>query len=240
MTGDRPAATCGADRGYAICTSPRSGSNLLCQYLASTGVLGRPLEYFNGPGRRTLGLPDYPDDREKQIACVLTIGATANGIYGLKIFPEQFDLVAASLSWTRLLPDLRFVLLKRGDLLAQAISSVRASQTKQWRSTSPAQGSAVYDADEIYERLRALVRDYARWDLFFARNGIDPLVVSYESLVESPQGCVDRIAGLFGLQGPALIDARLVDLAIQRDALSAEWKTRFLAERHGLDALDPL
>ncbi|MGP8122502.1 MAG: Stf0 family sulfotransferase [Xanthobacteraceae bacterium] len=38
-----------ADRGYAICTMPRSGSNFLCQLLASSGCLGRPLEYFNGP-----------------------------------------------------------------------------------------------------------------------------------------------------------------------------------------------
>ncbi|TPL71848.1 hypothetical protein FJ941_28635 [Mesorhizobium sp. B2-3-13] len=41
-------------RGYSICTSPRSGSNFLCQHLSSTGVLGHPLEYFNGRGRRFL------------------------------------------------------------------------------------------------------------------------------------------------------------------------------------------
>jgi LPS sulfotransferase NodH len=37
-----------ANRGYAICTSGRSGSNVLCQYLASTGLLGKPLEYIGG------------------------------------------------------------------------------------------------------------------------------------------------------------------------------------------------
>jgi hypothetical protein len=56
-----------ADRGYAICTSGRSGSNLLGQYLSSTGMLGNPLEYFNGAGRRMLGQPDYPDDPSRQI-----------------------------------------------------------------------------------------------------------------------------------------------------------------------------
>ena len=30
-------------RGFAICTTPRSGSNLFSQFLTSTGVLGRPL-----------------------------------------------------------------------------------------------------------------------------------------------------------------------------------------------------
>ena len=51
-----------AVRGYAICTAPRSGSNFLCQLLAGTGLLGRPLEYFNGPGRRYFDDPSYPDD----------------------------------------------------------------------------------------------------------------------------------------------------------------------------------
>lgn len=117
-----------ADRGYAVCGSGRSGSNLLCQYLSSTGLLGHPLEYFNGPGRRRLGYPAFPDAPEKQIDCILTIGATANGIYGVKVFPNHLDLIAKSVRWTQLLPNLAFVLLKRRDLLGQAISSLRAAQ----------------------------------------------------------------------------------------------------------------
>src|SRR5215217_5359781 len=81
-----------ADRGYAICTSGRSGSNLLGQYLSSTGVLGHPLEYFNGAGRRMLDYPDFPDEPAQQADWILTVGATSNGIYGVKIFPWQFDL----------------------------------------------------------------------------------------------------------------------------------------------------
>src|ERR1700733_11451693 len=85
-----------ANRGYAICTSPRSGSNLFGQYLSSTGVLGKSLEYFNGPGRRSLGYPDYPDDPTRQIDWILSEGATPNGIYAVKIFPMQFDEVQKS------------------------------------------------------------------------------------------------------------------------------------------------
>jgi LPS sulfotransferase NodH len=106
-----------ANRGYAICTSGRSGSNLLCQYLSSTGVLGYPLEYFNGSGRRRLGYPAYPDDPSQQTGWILTEGATPNGIYGLKIIPAQAELIEKSIRWTELLPNLRFVLLKRRDIL---------------------------------------------------------------------------------------------------------------------------
>jgi len=229
-----------ADRGYAICTSGRSGSNLLCQYLSSTGLLGHPLEYFNGAGRRILGYPDFPDEPEKQIDCVLTIGATANGIYAIKIFPAQFDLIAKFIRWTQRLPNLKFVLLHRRDLLGQAISALRAAQTNQWQASFAAEGTAIYDAGQIHARLRAAAQDYARWNVFFARNGIEPTVIEYEDLVAEPQACVDRVARLFGLQGKARIKAETVDLTIQRDAMTEAWKARFLGEHRNLDELDLL
>ena len=39
--------------GYAICTAPRSGGDL-CQLLAGTGVLGRPLDNLQRPGATLL------------------------------------------------------------------------------------------------------------------------------------------------------------------------------------------
>jgi trehalose 2-sulfotransferase len=227
-------------RGYAICTSPRSGSNLFCQYLSSTGVLGHPLEYFNAPGRRLLGYPDFPEEPAKQIDWILSAGATPNGIFGLKILPFQFDQIAQSIRWTQLLPNLHYVLLERRDRLGQAISAHRAEQTQQWRASLAAQGVASYDGGKIYERLVALARDYARWTIFFARNGIDPTVIAYEDIVTDPQSAVDRLAGLFGLQGQALVAPDRIDLTIQRDAITAEWRARFCEEYRNADELDAL
>ena len=111
-------------RGYAICTVPRSGSNFLCQLLTSTGRLGRPLEWFNGPARRTLDHPGYPDDPEAQIAAILDLGRTANGVYGVKLFPNQFAEVEHT-RWTERLPNLQYIHLRRNDLLASALSWAR-------------------------------------------------------------------------------------------------------------------
>lgn len=229
-----------ATRGYAICTSPRSGSNLLCQFLSSTGVLGHPLEYFNAVGRRMFGYPDFPDEPTKQIDWILTAGATPNGIFGLKIFPYQFDQAARAIRWIRLLPSLQFVLLERRDRLGQAISAHRAQQTEQWRSGSAAQGSATYDGGRIYERLVAAARDYARWNVFFARNGIEPTVIVYEDLIANPQSAVDQVARLFAMQGQARVAHRHVDLNIQRDAITDEWRARFCDEYRNYDELDLL
>jgi trehalose 2-sulfotransferase len=229
-----------ASRGYAICTSGPSGSNLLCQYLSSTGMLGNPLEYFNGSGRRLLGYPEYPEDPAKQIDWILTEGATPNGIYGLKIFPAQVEQIEKSIRWAELLPDLKFVLLKRRDILGQALSAVRAMQTEQWRASMPARGPALYDGAQIYERLQIAARDYARWDIFFARRAVAAAVIIYEDLLADPQSAVDQVADLFGLRGQARAAGERIDLKSQRDAITEEWRARFLDEYRGRNELDLL
>jgi LPS sulfotransferase NodH len=229
-----------ANRGYAICTSGRSGSNLLCQYLSSTGMLGNPLEYFNGGGRRLLGYPEYPDDPSKQIDWIVTEGATPNGIYGLKIFPAQVEQIEKSIRWTELLPDLKFVLLKRRDIFGQALSAVRALQTEQWRASMPARGPALYDGAQIYERLKIAARDYARWDIFFARRAVAAAVIIYEVFLVDPQSAVDQVADLFGLRGQARAAGERIDLKSQRDAITEEWRARFLDEYRGRNELDLL
>src|SRR5215210_1096002 len=45
---------------YLVCATPRSGSTLLCHALASTGVAGRPEEYFEA--LRHSGLPRQPKE----------------------------------------------------------------------------------------------------------------------------------------------------------------------------------
>lgn len=217
-------------RGYAICTTGRSGSNFLCQLLTSTDVLGRPLEYFNGPARRALGLPNYPDDPDRQLAAVLSSGCTPNGVYGLKLFPRQF-LLAESSRWTERAPGLSFVLLEREDLLGQAISWAKALQTRSYRSTSPMQGPAVYDGELIAGQLAELVREQARWRLWFGRTGVQPLRLTYESIAASPVSAVQAVADLVGLASAVRPEMTRVDLRMQRDEQSEEWRARFLAER---------
>jgi LPS sulfotransferase NodH len=226
-------------RGYAICTQPRSGSNLLCQVLSSTDQLGTPLEYFNGPGRRALGLPDFPDAPELQIEAVLRLGATPNGVYAVKLFASQFAAFSRQLRWMDLLPNLHFVYLTRDDLLGQAISWARALQTEQYRSTQPAKRLAVYDADLIRSRLMMIVRECAQWEAFFARTGIEPLRIVYERFLEDRSSYMGRVANLVAVENP-VVDQRKVDLVIQRDAVTEQWKQRFRAENGDPNTLDDL
>ena len=216
-------------RGYAICTAPRSGSNLLCQYLASTGVLGRPLEYFNWQGRRGNEDPSYPTDPAQQIRMILTRGTTDNGVYGVKLFWYQHAEVGAALDWTRALPNLSYIYLERRDRLGQAISWARALQTAQYRSTQPIGGEATYDAELIRMRLHDIEHEYAQWPAFFAQQSITPLRFAYEDFIGEPQRTVDGVAQMLGI-APRSIAPKLIDLVIQRDTLNEEWRARFLRD----------
>ncbi|WP_181166006.1 MULTISPECIES: Stf0 family sulfotransferase [unclassified Mesorhizobium] len=225
-------------RGYSICTSPRSGSNFLCQHLSSTGVLGHPLEYFNWRGRRFFNDPTFPECIVGQVEKILTMGATPNRIYGLKIFAHQHDWISREIDWINALPNLHFVYLSRRDLLGQAVSWARAIQTGQYRSSQPANQPAVFDAELIRRQLDVLVRERARWEMFYARTGIEPLRLEYELVVANPQDAVRKVADMMGLQLQPNQDFSKVVIQKQRDSINLEWAHRFKLEQGNPNVLD--
>lgn len=227
-------------RGYAICTSGRSGSNWLCMLLASTGHLGYPREYFNVKGRRLLDDPNYPSEPAQQFERILTMGATPNGIYGVKLFPHHHDAFSQSLSWMELLPNLKLIWLQRLDVLGQALSAARSIQTGQFRSTLQPSGAALYDPTLIRERLTSVIKEQARWSLFFSRTGLQPLKITYEDIAANPQSVVDQVCELLEFKNPFKINFDLVDLQPQRDATTEEWRNRFVKEHGNTNVLDIL
>lgn len=226
-------------RGYVICGHPRCGSNYLCQLLDSTGTLGHPQDWFNGPGIRAREDASYPLSPREQLEQVRLRGMTANGVYGLKMFGTGFDRMAG-LDWATALPGLQWVHLERLDLLGQAISDVRALQTGQYRSTGRPRGEPRFDARAIRESLGRIARDIARWKLFFGHNGIAPLHLTYEGVVSAPQAAVDAVGALAGAPGSHPIQTLRVSLEVQRDAVSDQWRQEFLSREKDLSRLEAL
>jgi LPS sulfotransferase NodH len=222
----------GPQRGYVICSEPRSGSTLLCEWLGSTGVFGRPREYF-----RTVGDSVAIEKNPGGLADVLEQAATPNGVYGMKLFSYHVDTTSKA-RWLGRLPGARFIHLERRDLLGQAISLVRAWQTQQYYSHQNAHGSLRYDRRAIQRHLMQLALANARWRTYFARNGLDVLWLVYEDIVRDPDATMRAIAAHVGIDEPAAIRPELIRVAVQRDAVSDEWRTRFLAETSDLDRLD--
>jgi LPS sulfotransferase NodH len=222
-----------AERGYMICASARTGSGYLGQLLRSTGLLGKPHEFFNTSSQRERFDPAYPSDPHAQLDLIRTRGATSNGIYAVKVIGPQLRPLAGHIDPFRDLPNLALVRLRRRDLLGQAISLVRARQTGQFMASDRRLGRPKYDANTIRDGLAHLQNQAAMWDDLMARLGAQPLQITYEEIVADPQDVVDRIALHVGLTTPVPIKRPLVMQAVQRDELSAEWRRRFLADTGG-------
>jgi trehalose 2-sulfotransferase len=220
------------NKGYAICGEPRSGSTYLTRILGSTGVLGRPVEV--AAADLTAAARQDPGNG---LSSAVRATLTPNGVYGLKIFSYQFDL-AGNVPWAVALPALSFVHLERLDLLGQAISHVRALQTDQYERAREARGPSRYDGRAIGRAMLQIAHNQARWRVWFARNGLTPLHLTYEEVVADPQAVAEAVARHVGLETMPTIDLGRVPIQVQRDELSDAWRRRFLAERGDLSYLD--
>jgi trehalose 2-sulfotransferase len=222
-----------AKKGYLICSYARTGSSLLCNALIATGQLGVPNEYLSTNGNDSA----VPKDPKMQIANILSTGTTANGIYGAKVFCHHFDS-AGGINWIRHLPNPHFVHLERQDALGQAISFAKASQTRQWNSNMVKRGTPQYDEGLILHLLATIAHDRARWLMFFARNGLTPLQLTFDQVVSSLPETVKLVADLLDVD---ILESELVDLvkvAPQSDSVNLEWRDRFLHSQRDLSFLD--
>jgi trehalose 2-sulfotransferase len=221
---------------------------LLCGLLDSSGVAGHPASYFN---RKTL---DYYAD-EWRIArsrdgridvafvrAALAAGRTSNGVFGGRVMAETLpeltsglaaDAAKSSATDLDLLSAqfgrLRFVHLRRRDVVAQAVSWARAQQTHFWHpheEVLPGGRDPHYDEELIGRLVAALERAEADWAAWFASHGIAPCDVTYEELAADPLRTVHKVLDFLGLFVPP--DRQLVvGHRRQADQLNADWITKF-------------
>lgn len=238
-------------RSYILCTAPRSGSTLLCSLLRASGVAGVPESYFHRDSvadwAQELDLPgDSPLSRV--LATALATGDGGTGVFGLRLQRTSVPFLMTQL--TGLYPEAGsdaarmaaafgtpvYVHLRRGDLLGQAISRVRAEQSGLWHRA--ADGSELerlappaepfYDRAALTAALAEAERLNAGWHDWFAAEGIEPLRVTYEELSAGPGAVLARILAFIGAD-PTKAHGVQPGTATLADALSEAWRARFLA-----------
>lgn len=240
---------------YIICTSPRSGSTLLCRLLAQTGVAGTPESYFHEASLEAwlddYGLPKTPAVAERELLvsvfrAVLAEGRRGSGVFGLRLQRHSFgffmeklavlhpDLASDRQRLTKAFGRTSFIHLTRKDKVAQAISYVMADQSGLWHKSSdgtelerlaPPQTPS-YDAKRIGRQLEQFLADDQGWNDWFDCEGIDPLQLTYEELSGAPKDTLCRVLDDLGLDLEA---ARGVepDVAKLADSTNRQWADRF-------------
>jgi LPS sulfotransferase NodH len=185
-------------------------------------------------------VPDYPEAVDAQLAIAHRVGTTANGCFAMKMHPAHVDRLLQGGSVAAAFFNPVFVRLYRRDLVAQAVSLYRARASDRYHAFVAAEREVEFDGEAIRQCLFELVRSRGRWEVYFARNGIEPLAIAYEDLAADPYTAVGAIGRRVGeAVGPQDVVVT-APLRVQRDDISALWKQRFFAAYRDLDLLDAL
>ena len=244
--------------GYIICGTPRTGSTLLCNLLASTKTTGNPDSFYGRkfipawaeewrlPGRDTMSERDY---NIAYLNAAVAAGKGATGIFGLRLMRENLDELSAVLD--QIFPQLRsdrarlekafgrtlYIHLSREDKLAQAISLVKAEQTGLWHIAPD--GTEIerlappeepqYDFARIKLEVQELESYDTAWNSWFAAQGIEPLRIGYETLSANPAAALTGICEALGVQSPNARDVS-PDVAKLADETSLDWMRRYRSD----------
>lgn len=244
-------------QAYAICTSPRSGSTLLCKLLADTGAAGNPKSYFHPPSTgewlRYFDLQVDATAPERQVLGEIFRAAiargTRGGIFGFRLQRHSFPFFMERL---RILHPRRsldaerfhdafgrtlFIHLTRHDKIEQAVSYVKAQQTGLWHAApdgtelerlSPAK-EPTYRFDAIRTCVEEVTTFDREWESWFQSQAIEPLRIAYEDLSVAPHDSLAEVLEALGLAGRAA-DAVSPGIAKLADETNRDWVARFRRE----------
>lgn len=242
-------------KSYVLCSTPRSGSTLLCDLLATTRVAGAPDSFFmrdpDPVWARAWGLPARAGMTEAGYAAAyvqaaIAAGTARTGVFGLRLMWETLgDLMAlldtvhpgrrAGLARVEAaFGEVLFVHLTRTDKLAQAVSLIKAEQSGLWHigadgaeveRLSPPQ-EPQYDFARIAATVADLEGQDDAWRHWFAAEGIAPLQIGYDSLSADPTAEVARICAALGVAEPAR-GSLLPGVAKLADAVSVAWMRQY-------------
>lgn len=142
-------------QSYIICTSPRSGSTLLCRLLAATEISGKPDSHFHSPclsdwmGYYDISHESFANEHDLLLSifeAARARGTGETGVFGLRMQRNSFDFFMRKLDVIcsdgnsdsdvekiqSVLGKTLFIHLTRDNKLDQAISLVKAAQTGLW------------------------------------------------------------------------------------------------------------
>jgi LPS sulfotransferase NodH len=232
---------------YLVCATHRSGSNLLCQLLWHSGRAGFPQEAFSptrmGPisEQHDLGV-DPERDFRGYLAALLAQRQTSNGVFGAKMMWTHLDSFCARLGLPverpfaaieSVLPEARYVWMRRRDAVRQAISMVKAKQTGVYNSLQERAGevsaAAAYDFEAIDKQVRRFQREDQAWEARFREAAVAPHEVFYEDLTTRTDEVLRDVLRFLGLEAADDFRAPPVHYRRLSDETNDDWDARYRA-----------
>ncbi|MBO1360276.1 sulfotransferase [Acetobacter sacchari] len=243
-------------KAYIICTTPRSGSTLLCKLLASAGTAGNPDSFYHKPQFMAEWATDWgistdeggsPEafDR-KYLAAAILAGRAGTEVFGMRLQYKYLNIVTKMLGqifpgvasdasrFSRAFGDPLYIHLSRTDKVAQAVSLVRAEQSGLWHLNADgtdyervsATGEVTYDFSRIHREVTTLAREDTAWSEWFAGQKIQPYGLSYETLADHPIDALQSVCRALGTTSPDVAYI-IPELSKLSDSTNDEWIRRY-------------
>jgi LPS sulfotransferase NodH len=214
-----------------VCFTNRCGSAYLGDILTSTGFFVQPFETLNAgntlPYCRENGVRSFQEYFGRIIR-----RDSKNDTFIVKVMPEQLVLLCETGILDHIIERSDFLFMNRVDKLAQAIYRTIVEQNNRWAWDSPIglpDDKLTYSAERISQHMSDIMLLNLSFERFFGLNGIVPITVEYERLVNAPQRELDEITLRMGLPG-LTIDAGQLRYRRQTSDINRAWRTRYLQE----------
>ncbi|KWI26570.1 Stf0 family sulfotransferase [Burkholderia stagnalis] len=211
----------GIERTYTIAFTPRCGSTVLSNALMNAG-LGRPTEYFQYPYTEQSPFGKVPGEDFSRDFETLVLDKSANGVFGSKIMHDHRahldDWLGSSIhgysTLDDILPNHRWIYVRREDSIAQAVSLFIADETGVWHMPTSDNADMPapdvrYDFFAILAKLMMLQSHEANWEAYFRKAGIHPLRTTYETLSTAPAEFLAAVAGHLDVPADQLAGVQL-------------------------------
>lgn len=234
-----------ANLNYAILSSHRSGSSLLCNLLTQTGVVGIPNEYFShwqGRSYNSYDVTNYPE----YIHRVIDEMQTDNSVFGMKMMAgdDEFQGILKRLGTLpayqelsnaekirTFFPNIKFIYLTRRNKVAQAISWWKAAQNNHYHTTDDTKMPDTllrYDFDAISHLIKEVTMEECAHQEILSLLDVTPFTLVYEDYIQDMEGTVQKIIEFLGIEEPYTFQKS--QLHKMADSLTQEWTERYRQE----------
>ncbi len=218
-------------KGYIMLSMGRSGTNWLKSISNATGRMGITQEWL---AFDKLEKPLRAYNAQSYYEQFMHQASTPNGHFSIKMFPRHLRQAQARFGIDFIKKcaqenDVKLFLVTREDRFGQAISALKAHQSRTW----------VADKGNMQDDLRRKIRynfrklcgfyfeieaGYNFWRSYLGINSIDHEAFVYEALLPNPAPFFESAAKHLGVAPPESYESPMV---IQRNAETEEWRQRF-------------
>jgi trehalose 2-sulfotransferase len=212
-----------------ICFSNRSGSNFLAEGLRRTGAIGMGGELFNHEEVALRCSKFEIGTFDSYVRHIINVHAQQSRLFCTKVGWSQLYFLLKTGCIPQIIKNPRYLLIKRRDVLDQAISYSIAMQTKKWTSSHREQGIDPKFDDALIENcVHGTLMSHFHFEKLFGLNGQPFLEVHYEDLVADFQRQLKIICRWLGVRPKRYPIMEELRLQRQRNEVNEGFRARFL------------